>query len=169
MNPSDPQTFPSVPKGMEPGGAGGGAPSFPTFPSQPGGGSSAPPTPGGAPSLPGVPAINRKQFITNYANMVAKTWVDDSYRQLLLRDPVNTLTAAGIPTVPGAQVIVVENKITGVGKVEDEVDAWIEGNQTGKYLLWLPIKPDDVNLSGGGPDSAEGGWCCCCTPCCSCT
>jgi len=100
--------------------------------------------------------------------VAARCWVDQAFYQLLTTDPVSTLASAGIPTVPGAQIVIVENKITGIGRVEDQVDEWIKGNQTGQYLLWLPVKPDDINITGagGGP---EGGASCCCCPCCSCT
>ncbi len=167
-NPTTPPSYPSEPTKLLPPGAGGGAPPNPSIPPSyppgqaPGGG--APP-----PVLPAVPAINRNQLIKNYANMVAHAWIDDSYRQLLLSDPVTTLANAGLPTVSGAEVVVVENKITGVGKVEDAVDEWIQGNQTGRYLLWLPVKPDAVNLPAGGGGACAGGDSCCCCPCCCCT
>jgi len=123
------------------------------------------------PGLPAVPAVNRNQFIRNYAALVARTWVDPSFLQLLRSDPVTTLAHAGIPTVAGAEVVVVETVITGVGKVEDALDEWIKGNVTGRYCLWLPIKPDNVNLPTGPGGSAAGGGdaCCSCCPCCCCT
>jgi len=137
----------------------------PAYPPTPGpGGASPPPTPPGGGATP----INRNAFIKNYAAMVARVWTDDSYHTLLLSDPVNTLAAAGIPVISGAEVVVVENKITGVGKVEDALDEWLKGNATGQYLLWLPIMPDNAVLPGGGAPGM-GGACCCCCPCCSCT
>jgi hypothetical protein len=103
--------------------------------------------------------------------MVARTWVDDSYLQSVLSDPATTLAAAGMPTVDGAVIRVIEHKITGSGKIEDQVDAWLEGNQTGLYDLYLPMKPDEFNVSpGGGGDACAGGDnSCCCCPCCCCT
>jgi hypothetical protein len=72
--------------------------------------------------------------------------------------------------VAGAEVVVVETVITGVGKVEDALDEWVKGNTTGRYLLWVPIKPDNVDLSPGAGGSAVGGDACCsCCPCCCCT
>lgn len=166
-NPTTPPSFPSTPERLLP--PGGGAPTNPSIaPSYP----SAPPAaPGGAPVLPPVPAVNRNQFIRNYAALVARTWVDEAFRQLLLSDPVTTLANAGIPVVSGAEVVLVETKITGVGKVEDAVDEWVKGNVSGRYLFWLPIKPDNVDISTGpgGGAGAVGGACCSCCPCCCCT
>ena len=166
-NPSTPPSFPSEPHRVLPPGAGGGAqnpstpPSFPSTPATSG---------GGAVTLPAVPAVNRNQFIRNYAALVARTWLDASLLQLLRSDPVTTLANAGIPTVPGAEVVVVETVITGVGKVEDALEEWIKGNVTGRYLLWVPIKPDNIDLStepSGGMVSQNG--CTTCCPCCCCT
>jgi hypothetical protein len=172
-NPSTPPSFPPTPERVLPPGAGGGAqnpstpPSFPPTPATSG---------GGVATLPGVPAINRNQFIKNYAALVARTWVDPSFLQLLLSDPVTTLANAGIPTVAGAEVVVVQGSITGVGKVEDALEEWIKGNTTGRYLLWIPMKPDNVDLptGPGGAGSPVGGVaqadaCCSCCPCCCCT
>jgi len=172
-NPSTPPSFPPTPERVLPPGAGGGAqnpstpPSFPPTPATSG---------GGVVTLPGVPAINRNQFIRNYAALVARTWVDPSFLQLLLSDPVTTLANAGIPTVAGAEVVVVQGAITGVGKVEDALEEWIKGNVTGRYLLWIPMKLDNVDLptGPGGAASPVGGLaqadaCCSCCPCCCCT
>jgi hypothetical protein len=116
--------------------------------------------------------INRQDLISNYANMVARTWVDDSYKQLVLTDPVTTLAQAGMATVDGAVIRVIQHLITGSGKIEDQVDAWLAGNETGLYDLYLPMKPDDfdVTAGGGGGDGCAGGDnSCCCCPCCCCT
>src|SRR5205807_3290542 len=77
-----------------PGGAGGGDPgAFPTYPSQPTGAFQLPSSVEYG-RLLSVPTINRLQFIKAYANMVARTWTDDSFRQLLLSDPVTALASA---------------------------------------------------------------------------
>jgi len=116
------------------------------------------------------PGFNRQQFIKNYANLVARTWTDDQYLDLLLASPVEVLARAGLQTAPGAVIRIVQVKLTGMGKIEDQVDAWVEGNRTGLYDFWLPLKPDDIDIdTGGAVDSAEGGASCCCTPCCCCT
>jgi hypothetical protein len=114
-----------------------------------------------------VPALNRLAFIKNYANLVARTWVDDAYRQLLLSDPVTALANAGLPTVAGAEVIVLEHKIPGVaGSIDGQVEEWLTGNQTGRYVLYLPMKPDNANVTQGGAGGDVIG--CCTTPCSCC-
>jgi hypothetical protein len=64
-NQSTPPSYPSEPTRVLPPDPGGGAPPNQSIPpSYP----STPPTSGGAPAtLPGVPAVNRMQFIKNYA------------------------------------------------------------------------------------------------------
>jgi hypothetical protein len=115
-------------------------------------------------------AINRQDLIKGYANMVARCWVDDSYRQLVLTNTAQTLADAGMPTVDGAIIRVIQHVITGSGKIEDQVDAWLQGHETGLYDLFLPMKPDDFNVApGGGGDACAGGDSCCCCPCCCCT
>jgi len=119
---------------------------------------------------PTGPGFSRRDFITAYADMVAQTWIDDQYLDLLLASPAEVLARAGIPTAPGATIRIIQVKLTGMGKVEDQVNSWIEGNRTGLYDLWLPLKPDDIDLSpgGGDPNACAGGASCCCTPCCCC-
>lgn len=166
------QEFPPTPTKLETAGGGSvegttvGEPYYPPNPN-PGAGTSA----GSRPPQQGGPGFSRQQFMKSYANMVAQTWIDPNYEQLLLSDPVNTLAAAGLPTVEGAVIRIVQVKITGMGRVEDQVDAWVEGARTGLYDLWLPLKPDDVDVSvgGGDPSACVGGASCCCTPCCCCT
>jgi hypothetical protein len=111
--------------------------------------------------------VNRQEFIRNYANLVARTWVDESFLELLRANPVDTLARAGMPTIPGAVVRVVEMKLTGQGRIEEQIDRWIEGNRTGLYDLWLSMKPEGVDVAVGGLASVDA--CCCCTPCCCCT
>jgi hypothetical protein len=167
------KNYPSVPTKLMPsGGSTGGAVGGTSQPSGPGRSGKPTSTGGGAsPPTPGL-GFNRQEFIKNYANMVAQTWIDNSYLQTLLADPVNTLAQAGLPTIPGAVVRVIQHQITGMGRIEDEVDAWVAGNQSGLYDLFLPIQPDWVDLFGGGggdASAAGGGNSCCCSPCCCCT
>jgi len=120
-----------------------------------------------------VVGVNRQDLVKNYANLVARTWVDDSYLQLVLSDPAGTLAQAGMPTVEGAVIRVIQHVITGSGKIEDQVAAWLDGNRTGLYDLYLPMKPEEFEVTpgggGGGGDGCAGGDSCCCCPCCCCT
>jgi len=113
--------------------------------------------------------VNRQALIKNYANMVARTWADDSYLQSILSNPVDVLAKAGLPTTPGAVIRIVQHKLTGMGKIDDQVDAWIAGVRTGLYDLFLPMKPEGVQVSGGAGAMGGGDACCCCSPCCCCT
>ena len=126
----------------------------------------------GGPDIPpsGNAGLNRQDFIRNYANLVSRCWAEDSYLRLVLASPAETLAAAGIPTVEGAIIRVIQHKITGSGKIEDQVDAWLLGNETGLYDLFLPMKPEELEIDpGAGGDACAGGDTCCCCPCCCCT
>jgi hypothetical protein len=167
-----PKSYPAMPQKLMPsGGAVGGttvgATNYPSTPSPGNGGSQGGGPTSGSASL--SQPFNRQAFTKSYADMVARTWTDDQYLELLLAEPVGTLAKAGISTATGAVIRIIQHKLTGSGKIEDQIDAWIEGNRTGLYDLFLPLKPDDIDFSGGSGDpSAEGGGCCCC-PCCCCT
>ena len=67
--------------------------------------------------------------------MTARTWMDEQYLELVLASPVETLEKAGMHTISGAVIRIIQHKITGSGKIEDQVNAWIEGNRTGLYEL----------------------------------
>jgi hypothetical protein len=172
------RTYPPFPPGFVPaGGSPGGAAPGTTqggtyYPSAVPGGGGAASSGSQAGSAGAVPTVNRQDFIKNYANMVARTWTDDSYLQLILSNAADTLAGSGMPTVPGAVIRVIQHQITGSGKIEDQVDAWVEGNRTGLYDLFLPMKPDQFDVTPGsgapGGDACAGGGCCCC-PCCCCT
>lgn len=166
------ENYPPYPTKLVPGGAGGA----PTpaggeryYPSTPGGTAQGMPTPGGGPA--GAPGFNRQKFVESYANMVARTWADESYLELILADPAGTFAAAGLPVAEGAVFRIIQCKVTGQGSIGEQVDAWLEGIRTGRYDVFVPIRPDDIEIPGGGaPGACAGGDInCCCTPCCCCT
>ena len=114
------RTYPPVPTRLTPaGGAAGGTPGTTQggqyYPPIPGGGGTAGGPSNGGPGAPGAPgvAFNPQAFIQAYANMVARTWMDDTYRQLVVSNPADTLAQAGMPTIAGAVVRVVQHQITG--------------------------------------------------------
>jgi hypothetical protein len=148
LPPTATKIYPAVPNLGQPGPASGGA------------GGVAPGASGASPYV-----VNRQDLIKNYANMVARTWTDPSYLQLLLANPVQTLDQAGIPTIPGAVIRVLQIKLTGIGRIEEVVDKWIDGIRTGQYDLFIPIKPDGISIGAAGGGDVN----CCCTPCCCCT
>ena len=110
--------------------------------------------------------LNRQKFVTSYANMVAKTWVDETFLDLLLANPAQTLAAAGLDFTEGAVFRIIQLKVTGMGTISDQVDKWLEGFRTGLYDLYLPMKPEDLEIDPGVGAADVN---CCCTPCCCCT
>jgi hypothetical protein len=160
------ENYPPYPHKLVPEGAGGSIPAGgePYYPPTPEGGSK--PTGGQAPPT----GFNRRKFVESYANMVARTWTDDTYLELINSNPAETLKAAGLQPTEGAVFRIIHCKITGMGNVDQQVDAWVEGYRTGLFDLYLPIKPDDIDVTpGGGDPGACAGGGCCCTPCCCCT
>jgi hypothetical protein len=97
---------------------------------------------------------------------VARTWSDPTFLQLLLSNTVDTLTQHGLPTIPGAVVRVLQIKSTSLGQIEEVLDRWIGGMKTGLYDLWLPLKPEAIQVPPAGGGNLDG---CCCTPCCCCS
>jgi len=118
-----------------------------------------------------VQGFPRQHFIKSYASMVARTWTDPSYLDTILASPTDALAKAGLPTPTGATIRILQHKITGMGQMSEQVDAWVAGQRTGLFDLYLPMKPDDLDVEGGGGpvDGCAGGASCCCTPCCCCT
>lgn len=105
-------------------------------------------------------------FINSYGALVARTWSDPAFLQQLLDDPCGTVNDAGLKTKEKAVVRVIQVKETTFGKAEDQVSEWAEGDKTGIYTLWIPIKPDDLDADAHGMMADSS---CCCTPCCCCT
>jgi hypothetical protein len=96
-----------------------------------------------------------------YAKLVAATWQDDSVLAHLKQNPVEVLNKYGLKTKAGATVQIDVVEPTGEGNFQSQLAAWVLGDRTGKYTLWIPEKPQEV------PGSSDDG--CTCTPCCSCT
>jgi hypothetical protein len=159
------ENYPPYPTKLIP--EGGGAPSGggePYYPPTPAGS-----TTGGAEKPASSSTFNRQKFVKSYANMVARTWTDESYLELVRTNTAETLSGAGLDAPEGSVFRIIECKITGMGNVDQQVQAWVEGYRTGLFDLYLPIKPEDVEIPEGGDPSATGGSSCCCTPCCCCT
>jgi hypothetical protein len=85
----------------------------------------------------------------------------------LLTDPAGVLAANGIRTTDGAVIRVIQMEITGMGHIEEQVDYWVKGIETGLFDLFIPALPAGASLQPGG--AGGGDACCCCCPCCSCT
>jgi hypothetical protein len=103
-----------------------------------------------------------KELRAAYGKLVAATWANDQVLSSLKANPVKVCNDYGMPTKAGATVDVQVVEPTGQGSFTSIQAAWILGDKTGKYDLWIPQKP-----SGAG-EEAEGDGCTC-TPCTTCT
>lgn len=114
--------------------------------------------------------FNRTQFIQNYGKLVARTWSDPAFLEKLEKDPAGVLAAEGFHVNPGAHIRVVAMKPTGAGHASEQVDAWVHGNTTGLYNLYIPSMPHDIKTALASKKLAQSGDVnTTCTPCCCCT
>ncbi|MCA9937959.1 MAG: hypothetical protein KC418_04915 [Anaerolineales bacterium] len=127
----------------------------------------------------------KSDFLQRYANVVAMSWADEDFLHRLVKEPVVVLREAGIGINEDARVnvITIESKDSGRGAIEDQIELWEKGAQTGSYDLLVAMKPEgwspeNIELAdsqlmavAGGLEEAAGIdiSCCCCTPCCCCT
>ena len=84
----------------------------------------------------------RSDWQKGYAQVVAKAWSDDTYKDGLLRDPKSVLAEAGLEVSASIEIAV----------VEDSAD---------KRHLVLPAKPDEGEIDEESLASVAGGICCC--------
>ena len=81
-----------------------------------------------------------------YAQVVAKAWSDDTYKEALLRDPRAVLGEAGLEVPTFFELVI----------VEDSAD---------KRHLVLPLGPEEGEIDEEALEGvAGGGLCCCCGP-----
>lgn len=126
----------------------------------------------------------KSDFLQRYANVVAMSWADDDYLHRLLKNPNAVLGEAGIPVKEGARINVVTMESTGHGTMDNQLELWEKGAQTGVYDFVVALKPEgwtpeNVELSDAQLMAVAGGLeqtsmdidisCCCCSPCCCCT
>ncbi len=90
--------------------------------------------------------MNKGEMGKKMAQIIAKAWADDAFKQKLLADAVGTLKKEGIEVPAGVDVRVVENT--------DKV-----------FHLMLPPKPTSAELSDEAltrvSAGVDGGWVCC--------
>jgi hypothetical protein len=92
--------------------------------------------------------MNQEEQGKKMQQVIAKAWMDDGFKQMLLADPAAALKQEGIEVPEGMQIKAVENT--------DKV-----------FHLVLPPKPTSAELSDVQLDAAAGGLCCCAN-CCQC-
>jgi hypothetical protein len=82
--------------------------------------------------------MNQEEHLKKMQQIIAKAWMDDSFKQMLLADPAAALKQEGITVPDGVQVKAVENT--------DKV-----------FHLVLPPKPASDELSDEQLEHAAGG------------
>ena len=115
-------------------------------------------------------AIDPATFTHNYSKILVQAWTDPAYLAQLQKDPAVLLKQAGLPTKAGATVTI-DRQMSGQGDINTAVQAWNQGDQTGKYTLYVPPQPQlGLQTSSAAKEvAADTSYCCCCCPCCSCT
>ncbi len=136
--------------------------------------------------------IDKSTFLQSYSRLMVRTWASDEYFEYVVENPREALSGYGIEVPETGHVSVVLLEPTGEGSIDDQIEAWERGEESGQYDLLLAKKPDDFDINdmalsdneldviAGGVQQAEemapiaGGcsscdYCCCCTPCTCCT
>jgi hypothetical protein len=115
-------------------------------------------------------AIDPTTFTHNYSKVLVNAWTDKNYLALLMKEPATVLTQAGLAVKPGGTVEI-NQKMAGKGDINAAVDAWNQGETSGKYVFYLPPQPQFglETSAGASAVAADTSYCCCCTPCCTCT
>jgi len=114
--------------------------------------------------------VDAATFTHAYSKVLVNAWTDKAYLSQLLKDPVSVLTQAGLPVKQGGTVEI-DQSMGGSGDINVAVEAWNKGDETGKYVFYLPPQPQlGLETSAGAAEvAADTSYCCCCCPCCTCT
>lgn len=114
----------------------------------------------------------RASFVGGYTKILANAWSDDAYRQRLMDGPKAALAENGLD-VPEDATVTVVNSVAGDASLDEQVELWEAGEESGNYRLYVPTEPqvDTSELSEDELAAVAGGdtYCCCCSPCCTCT
>jgi hypothetical protein len=113
-------------------------------------------------------AQTTEQFQKGYAQFLAKAWTDPNFFNAAKKDPVTTLSEAGISLKSGANVSFIYPQ--GHPDISQQTALWLQGNQSGTYQFVLPPSPPSSTLiNNPNKIAADDTYCCCCCPsCCTC-
>src|SRR3954464_9530728 len=117
--------------------------------------------------------MDRSTFVKSYPQILTNAWSDDTFKQRLQSDPKSVLSEYGLE-VPASATVDIVTSTQGEGDLDDQVQIWEQGENTGSYTLYVPEVPqvEEGELSEAELDSVSGAgetYCCCCSPSCTCT
>lgn len=120
----------------------------------------------------------RQNFIRAYTRLLVSSWSDESYMERMMNSPREVLAQEGLD-VPDYVEICIQRTTAPVidsgasdAALNTQVDLWLEAEEAGKLVLYVPDAPvitteclgvDDLAAVSGG----EAVLCCCC-PCSCC-
>lgn len=105
-------------------------------------------------------------FVHSYSKLLVETWTDPSFAKLLKSSPYDAARNAGLNPVAGATVTIED--MGGSPDVNAQIQAWREGDASGKYTLYVPAQPQ-LGVQSSSDSVGDTSYCCCCCPCCTCT
>jgi hypothetical protein len=119
-------------------------------------------------------ASERSEFVKGYTKVLTNAWSDEGFKSQLKSNPKGVLAEYGLDVPADANVEIVPAQ-SGEGSLDDQVEIWEKGAETGTYRLYVPEVPqvEAGELSEAELDAVSGAGdvtvCCCCSPCCTCT
>ena len=114
-------------------------------------------------------ATQNQHFVHAYSNLLVRAWTDKSYAAQLQQDPTNVAKSAHLGVKAGGTVTLDQSGSAQTADLDAQIAAWEAGDQSGKYMLYIPKQPQLGMTSANSSSVGETSYCCCCCPCCTCT
>ncbi len=120
--------------------------------------------------------MEKQEFWTSYSKLLLSVWDGSINIVELTKNPVPILERFGFTVKPGAGVEIQmapgtpqtpENAGQNSEGFEKQYDLWMQGETTGKYVLYILESPPQADPAH--PALADTCCCCCSCPCCCCT
>lgn len=120
----------------------------------------------------------RQNFIRAYTRLLVSSWSDSSYMERLMNSPREVLAQEGLEVSESVQIDIqrtsapVLSEDSSDAALNTQVDLWLEAEEVGTLVLYIPDAPVISAESLGADElagvSGGGAVLCCCCPCSCC-